>query len=192
MEKSATHSKKTYSLVAMSLCVAILVVCSWITVPFTIPFSLQTLAVPLIVMLIGGKRGLIVTLCYILLGAVGLPVFSGFQGGIYVLLGPTGGYILGFILWAVSFIIFEKITANKQLKTISYILINVFCLVIVYVFGTLWFVFGWQEADSGMNIATAITICVLPYVIPDIVKICVAVFLSKRLTKAHISFWRAR
>ena len=73
-------------------------ICSWISIPAPVPFTLQTFAVFLAPGLLGGKMGTIAVGTYLLLGAVGLPVFAGFSGGIGVLLGATGGYLLGFLL----------------------------------------------------------------------------------------------
>ena len=81
----------------ISLSAAVIAVCAWITVPFTVPFTMQTFAVFLAVLLFGSARGMLSILLYIALGAVGLPVFSSFGGGIGVLIGPTGGYIIGFL-----------------------------------------------------------------------------------------------
>ena len=88
------------SLARMAICTALIVVCSWLTVPFTVPFTMQTFAIFFTVCLLGPWQGMISILVYILLGAVGVPVFSGFRGGLDALLGPTGGYILGFLATA--------------------------------------------------------------------------------------------
>ena len=88
---------RVVDLIYMALCAALIAICSWITVPATIPFTMQTFAVFCVLGLLGGRRGSMAILVYILLGVVGLPVFSGFQGGIGALLGTTGGYIVGFI-----------------------------------------------------------------------------------------------
>ena len=89
---------KTIDLAYMALGAVIIAVCSWISIPTVVPFTLQTFAVFSVLGLLGGKRGTISVLIYILLGAVGVPVFAGFSGGFGVILGPTGGYIVGFLL----------------------------------------------------------------------------------------------
>ena len=85
----------------MALCglfVALLTLCSWISIPFgSVPVTLQTLAVFLCLGLLGGKYGCITLGVYLLLGVVGVPVFSGFRGGAGVLMGATGGYVFGFL-----------------------------------------------------------------------------------------------
>ena len=88
---------KTKEIILISLSAALICICSWIQVPSAVPFTLQTFAVFLVSAVLGAKKGVAATLVYILLGAVGLPVFSGFQGGVGVLLGATGGYVFGFV-----------------------------------------------------------------------------------------------
>ena len=89
---------KQIALIAMG--VALITVCSWISIPATVPFTLQTFAVCLVTAVFGLRMGIWAVLCYILLGAVGAPVFSGFKGGFGALLGTTGGYIIGFLFTA--------------------------------------------------------------------------------------------
>ena len=90
---------KTREIAYGGLSIALLAICSWISIPFTIPFTLQTLAMFLICLVFGGKKGTIYVFVYIIAGAIGLPVFSGFRGGIGALMNLTGGYVLGF-LWS--------------------------------------------------------------------------------------------
>ena len=80
-----------------ALSIALITVCSWLSIPISIPFTLQTFAVCLVSALLGVRLGLVSTGCYILLGMIGAPVFAGFRGGFDVLLGTTGGYIIGFL-----------------------------------------------------------------------------------------------
>ncbi len=82
---------------AIALMSVVLLLCSILTVPSVVPFTLQTFGVALAVGLLGIKSGLLSVVAYFLLGLIGLPVFAGMQGGIGVLLGPTGGYLIGFL-----------------------------------------------------------------------------------------------
>ncbi|MBQ1892315.1 MAG: biotin transporter BioY, partial [Firmicutes bacterium] len=95
---NSSNSIKTKDMAYIALCAVLLAVCSWISIPFTVPFTLQTFAVFCTLLILGGKRGTVAVAVYILMAAVGLPVLSGFRGGAGALLGTTGGYILGFIL----------------------------------------------------------------------------------------------
>lgn len=173
-------SNKTLSLVYCGACVALIAICSWISIPMTIPFTLQTFAVCLATALLGTKRGTVTVLVYILLGLVGVPVFSGFKGGVSVLLGPTGGYIIGFIFTAIVVgLITDKI--NKSVPVLA--LAMILGIFVCYLFGTFWFVNVYTKTKEPVSIATALSWCVFPYLIPDACKIALAVFLEKRLER---------
>ena len=109
-----TKKMKTLDMVYIALFACLMAICAWISIPGQIPFTLQTMGVFLAVGLLGGKRGTLTVLVYILMGAVGLPVFSGMSGGIGKLLGMTGGYIVGFlfsalIMWAMEALLGKKL-----------------------------------------------------------------------------------
>lgn len=173
-------STRTLSIVYCGVFVALIAICSWISIPMTIPFTLQTFAVCLTAALLGTKRGTITIIVYILLGLVGAPVFSGFKGGPAALLGPTGGYIIGFIFTA----IIVGILTNKFGKKVSILAISMVLGVLVcYAFGTVWFVNVYTKTKEPVGIATALSWCVIPYLIPDAAKIAVAVLLTRRLER---------
>lgn len=153
-------------------------ICSWITIPGPLPFTLQTFGVFLTVSVLGGKRGTAAVLLYIFMGLIGLPVFSGFQGGIGVILGPTGGYIVGFIISALVMWIYETLTP-KNIFTQSLSMIT--ALLVCYIFGTLWYIIIFSGDSQDISVMTVISLCVIPFVIPDIIKIALVLFLGKRL-----------
>lgn len=97
MTAKKTQHQKIVAMVQIALFAAIIAVCSWIQIPMTVPFTMQTFAVFCALATLGGKGGTISILIYIVLGAVGVPVFAGFTGGIGILFGTTGGYIIGFL-----------------------------------------------------------------------------------------------
>ena len=113
MTTQTTTRSKTYDMVYIAVFAVLIAICSWISIPMTVPFTLQTFAVFLAVGVLGGKRGSLAVLIYILLGAVGIPVFAGFSGGIGVLLGNTGGYIIGFLFSALLMWLIEKLFGRK-------------------------------------------------------------------------------
>ena len=165
---------QTADIATVSLCAALMCVCSLIQIPSAIPFTLQTFAVFFISITFGLKKSLAATVVYILLGAVGLPVFSGFQGGVGALTGATGGFILSFIPASVTVSLLSQ-KAGKRILASSLSCIP--GLLISYASGILWysFVFG------GGNIRSAFFVCVLPFIIPDILKILLAATVSKRI-----------
>ena len=102
-------------MVYIAIFAVIIAVCSWISVPMVVPFTLQTFGVFCAVGLLGGKRGTLSVLIYVLLGAVGVPVFAGFSSGIGTLFGVTGGYIMGFIFTALIYWLITAIFGEKAL-----------------------------------------------------------------------------
>ena len=157
-------------------------ICSWISIPTTVPFTLQTFAVFLAVGVLGGRRGTFAVLVYILLGAVGLPVFAGFSGGLGALLGTTGGYIIGFFFSALLYWAMTKVLGEK---TPVMVVAMVLGLIVCYAFGTVWFMTVYARNSGTIGLGTALGWCVIPFIIPDLVKIALAVGLT-RLLKPHV------
>lgn len=176
-----TKSKiTTKELVFTALMAVIIAVCSWISIPTTVPFTLQTFGVFMAVGLLGGKKGTISVLVYILLGAVGVPVFAGFSGGVGVLFGTTGGYIVGFLL---SGLVYWAMTAAFGEKLPIMIVAMVLGLIVCYAFGTAWFMIVYAKNTAPIGLMTALGWCVFPFIIPDCIKIALAVVLTKQLKK---------
>lgn len=168
---------KTADITGIALMVAASALCAWITVPFPVPFTMQSFAVFLSLEYFGGKKGTLVILLYILLGLVGLPVFSGFGGGIGYLLGPTGGYILGFAASGILFCLFEKPECKKRVWRFAS---EIVCLAVCYCLGTLWFA---HVTETGF--IAALGVCVLPFVVPDVIKIVLAGKVAERLVSGR-------
>ena len=167
------------SITYISIASVITVICAWLTIPSAVPFTMQTFGIFFALLFLGGKKGTLSIIIYLLLGTIGLPVFSGFSGGIGQFVGPTGGYILGFILTGIVYIIFEKLFGTTiKVSVISL----VFGLLLCYLFGTLWF----SIYKGNISFLSALSICVLPFIIPDLLKLSLAVILYKRLKKASI------
>ena len=151
------------------------VVCAWVTFPTAVPFTLQTLAVFLTALFLDFKYSLLSIFIYIGIGAVGFPAFSGFQGGAGVLLGPTGGYITGFVFIILAVGIAKKLFPDSFFAEIFSLITG---LALCYLFGTIWFMLV-----SKTDFISAIIICVLPYVVFDGMKILLALILCKKLRK---------
>ena len=176
--KKKTNSKIT-DMVYIGLSAAIIAVCSWISIPLTVPITLQTMGVVLISGLFGAKRGTLSTLLYILIGAIGVPVFSGFKSGFGVLLGSTGGYIIGFIFTA----LIVGIVSDKTNKLWALILSMVVGILVCYAFGTAWFAVVYAKTNEPASLATILGWCVISFLIPDAIKIALAAVLTNRLKK---------
>ena len=176
---TATRSK-TYDIVYIGVFAVIMAICSWISIPTTVPFTLQTFGVFIAVGVLGGKRGYLAVLVFIILGAIGVPVFSGMTGGVGILLGSTGGYIIGFLFSALVMWAMEKLPVKNAFTQILSMILG---LVVCYAFGTVWFMVVYSRANGPVGLAAVLGWCVIPFIIPDLVKIAVAFGLSKKLKK---------
>lgn len=175
------HTRETghlriLSMVYCPLFTIIIALCSYITIPTLIPFTLQTLGVFITLELLGGKKGTFSVLLYILLGAIGVPVFSGFRGGIGVLLSNTGGYIVGFILLALMYWLTTALLGKRLYARIIGMMLG---LIACYTFGTAWFIFAYSDIKNISEMIPVLQICILPFIIPDIAKMFLSIGLRK-------------
>ena len=176
--KEPVKQTKTLDLVYLAIGAALISVCSWISIPTPVPFTLQTMAVFAILLLLGGDRGTFSILTYIVMGAIGLPVFSGFRGGVSVLFGNTGGYILGFLLTGLLYLLF---TRKSGQKTGIEIVALVLGLLVCYAFGTAWFMYIYLRDTGSVGVWTVLGWCVFPFILPDLIKMALAFVLAKRV-----------
>jgi len=179
--RSSAHMK-TLDMVYIALFAVLIVVCTWIAIPAAVPFTMQTFAVFCAMAMLGGKRGTLAVLVYLLLGAVGLPVFSGFKSGFAVLFSTTGGYLVGFIFIG---LIYHLVTKLLGVKTWTVALALIIGLVVLYAFGTAWYMVLYAKTTGEIGIMTALGWCVFPFILPDLVKLALALVLTGRLKK-HI------
>lgn len=166
---------KALDLAYIGLSAALIAVCAWIAIPLTVSITLQTMAICLVAGLFGWKRGTLSVIIYILLGMIGLPVFTGFKSGLAVITGPTGGYVLGFIFTAIIVGIATEKVGKKIWQCILFMAIGV---LVCYLFGTIWFTIAYK-----VTFASALSTCVFPFLLPDAVKIIVASILVNRLKR---------
>ena len=178
MHTAAIAKMDTKTLVQCALCTALIAICSWINIPATVPFTLQTFAVFLTCDLLGGAA-VFPVLLYMLLGAVGVPVFAGFSGGLGVLIGPTGGYIVGFLGIVVCMVAWNKLMGGR-LPIVGMVI----GLAVCYLFGTVWFVRVYAGNGNAVSFGQALAWCVIPYIIPDGIKIVLARLVGSRVKAA--------
>lgn len=161
-------------MVLCSLFAALTAICAWLSIPIgDIAFTMQTFVVFLTLGILGGKWGTLSIFLYLALGAVGLPVFSGFQGGFGTLLGVTGGYIWGFLASGLIYWALERLSKAAAMSA---------GMLACYVCGTFWF-----RLYAGSGLIFALARCVLPYLVPDLIKIVLALHLSRRIGK-HLKY----
>ena len=175
-----TKNKRILSIVYISLFAVLMAVCSWIYVPFVVPFTMQTFAVFLALNFLGGMRGTVAILLYLSIGAVGVPVFSGFTAGVGVLLGQNGGYMLGWLIAGLIVWLFDLLPIKK---TVSRIISSIVGLVICYAVGTVWFAAVYARTSGEIGFLTVLSMCVFPFILPDAIKLALAYWLSIRLRK---------
>lgn len=181
MKKYFSSNKfNTTDIVLMALFVGLITICAWMSIPTLIPFTMQTFAVYLTINFLGGKNGTISICIYILLGLMGIPVFSNFTSGVGVILGPAGGYMLGWIISGFVMWILESVMDSNIFAQALSMLIG---LLVCYIFGTAWFVLVYSRNTAAVGLWTALLGCVIPFIIPDLLKLSLALFVSQKLKK---------
>lgn len=167
------RNQKIRNMTQGAMLAAMLAVCAWISVPIPpIGFTLQTFGICLTLGLLGGRRGGASILLYLALGAVGLPVFSGFRGGMGALLGPTGGFLWGFALAGPVYSLASRLGVLPGMVSV---------LAVSYCSGCLWYTIY----VPGTSVGAAAMVCVAPYLLWDGIKLFLAWMLTRRLKK-HI------
>ena len=165
----------TYAITVTALMTAVTCILAPLSIPIgPVPISLTNLAIYISLYLLGWKRGTISYLIYLLIGLVGIPVFSGFTGGPAKLAGPTGGYIIGFIAMAIIAGLVIDDFHQPWLQLIGMIVGTIIC----YVLGTAWFCFEAKSTVSG-----ALSICVFPFIPGDLIKMIIAMLIGPAIKK---------
>ncbi len=165
----------------MALCgmfSAMLCLCAWLSVPFgDVAITLQTFGIFLALSVLGGKRGTVVILVYLVLGAAGLPVFAGFRGGVGALIGVTGGYLTGFFVCGLVYWLLTALFPKQELPAMAA------GLAVCYCFGSLWYYNVYINGGGAVTVGYIIIKCILPYLVPDIIKLLLARQLSQKLKR---------
>ena len=177
-KKRSFSNSKLKNIVLISLFTAIIAACSLITLPFPVPFTLQTLGIFSALLILGGKNGTIAISIYIAVGLVGIPVFSGFSAGIGHLMGATGGYVIGFLLTALSYWLITAIFGDKTVTKVCGLALG---LILCYTAGVIWYTTIYLRDTSLSALISALTIGVVPFIIPDIIKLTVAILIDRKL-----------
>ena len=178
---NSSKKGKIYFITSSAIVTALMCIFGPMSVPIgVIPISLTNLVIYFAVYILGYKGSTAAYLVYILLGLVGLPVFSGFQGGPAKLVGPTGGYLLGFVFIT----IIAGLCASKAKGKLRIPIILAGMIVstaITYFFGTVWFIF-----QTGNDVATSLTLCVFPFIPFDLAKMVIATIIGMPIRNALV------
>ncbi len=179
MEKQANITEKkisVYEMTVMALMTAVTCILAPMSIPIgTIPVTLTNLVLCFSVILLGKKKATISFLIYLLIGAVGVPVFSGFTGGIGKMVGPTGGYLIGFLFLTWIGGIFTERHPGKPLWYAVGMILGTVC---IYIFGTIWYMILMKT-----EFWYALSVCVFPFVIFDALKILAACTVGETIRK---------
>lgn len=167
----------TKELILCGIFAALIAILAQISIPLpftTIPLTLQIVAIGVTGIILGSKCGFISILIYILIGAMGVPVFAGFKGGLSALLGHTGGFILGFpiMVWIIGYV---KEKFNSPMLTVISLVLGLF---IDYITGTILF-----SLITGNTIINSIMLCVIPFIIVDFIKLGLAYIVGTTISK---------
>mgnify|MGYP003461477741 CR=1 FL=1 len=180
---TSNHNLRQLALVGVLAAVLCILGPMVLPLPFSpIPLSLATLAIYFASYILGARRGVICCGIYLLMGLAGIPVFSGFSGGIGKVLGPTGGYLIGYLFMALICGLFvDKWSGKTFIHFIGFLLGTAVC----YLFGT-----AWLSMQSGLTLGAALAVGVLPFLPGDLVKVIVGITIGKQVRKrlVHLQF----
>ena len=177
MAKSKKHMTADMTVTALMTAIACVLGPFSLPIPISpVPISLTNLVIYFMAYILGAKKALSSCALYLLLGAVGLPVFSGFSGGLGKLLGPTGGYLIGFLFLAVIAGFFVERFPGKRYLHVAGMAIGT---AVLYLFGTVWL-----AGQMNLSVAAALGVVVIPYLPGDAAKIFLAVLLGPQIRRS--------
>jgi len=180
---------KAYDITIIAVSAALITVCSWISIPVgPVPVTLQTLAVLAVLLTIGGRRGTIAIAVFLALGAVGVPVFAGFKGGPAAFIGPTGGFLTGFIVssllfWLLEKLVFARLMTTPAKRIVFGIVNSLIFELVLYTVGVIWFMTVYAAQTGPVGLGTVLGWCVIPFIIPDLIKIVAASVIGSRASR---------
>lgn len=175
---------RTGELVTASLVAALMAATSWISLSFgPVPFTLQTAFVMLGGALLGPSGAFSAMAVYLVLGAVGLPVFARGEAGIGALVGPTGGFLLAFPLAALAFsaacsLIGGSVVGRR--RVVGMIAGALVAEVVIYSMGV-----PWLMAQTGLSVGEAASVAVVPFLVPDVVKASIAILVALAVQRSR-------
>ncbi len=172
------NTTKTRSMVATALMTAVICALSPFSIPIgPVPISFTNLAIFLTLYLVGHKAGTVSVILYLLIGLAGVPVFSGFSGGIAKLAGPTGGYLIGYVPMAfIAGLFIDRFTAAREasVKTAAvHVAGMILGTIVLYTLGTAWFCFSMDS-----DVRAALGLCVIPFIPGDAAKMVIAALIG--------------
>lgn len=187
--RNKPERKRAYNITIVAVSAALITICSWISIPVgPVPVTLQTLAVLAVLLTVGGRRGTIAIAVYLALGAVGVPVFAGFKGGPAAFIGPTGGFLAGFIaaalvFWLLEKLVFARLMTTTAKKLVFGIVNSLIFEIVLYTIGVIWFMTVYASQTGPVGLGTVLGWCVIPFIIPDLIKVFAASVIGSRVSR---------
>lgn len=184
MDNVAKRSR-TASIAICGIACALIAVSAQIVIPIgPIPVTMQMFAIPLAICTLSRMEACVTIYAYVALGALGIPIFSGMHGGIGALVGPTGGYLLGYLIAVpvastVLRMIIPKAGNSASLQVAAYISAGIIFTLIADSLGCIWY-----AATSGVPLITAAMVTIAPFIVFDMVKVVLAAFCAKGVNGA--------
>ena len=190
MESGEKPNKKNrsaaYDITLIAISAALITICSWLSVQIgPVPVTLQTLAILAVLLTIGGRRGTMAIVVYLALGAVGVPVFSGFKGGPAASAAPPRGFLIGFIaaalvFWLLEKLVFARLMTTKKRRFVFGMVNSAIFEFVLYTVGVIWFMTVYAARTGPVGLGTVLGWCVIPFLIPDLIKIVAASVIGSR------------
>ncbi|MBQ8165268.1 MAG: biotin transporter BioY [Clostridia bacterium] len=174
------NTSKTRDAVFIALFAVLIAVCSWISIPTAIPFTMQTFGVFFALNFWGGKKGTICVVIYLLMGIIGIPVYANGTAGIGIIMGTTGGYMIGWIFSGLVMCFFETLIGRKIWAQFISMLVG---LLVCYAIGTAWFMVVYAQTAGAVGLWVVLCWCVFPFIIPDLAKLVLVLWFTQRLNK---------
>ncbi len=166
---------KTHDLTVTAIFSAVICILSVITIPVgAVPISLSLFAIMLSAISLDEKKGVLSCFIYLFIGAMGIPVFSGFRGGLHILFGPTGGFIISYIFVA----LIMSFTSQKTNKKLTLFISGLLSLAVCYLLGSLQY-----ALISKVSFYNSLSVCVYPFVVFDVLKAILAINIGIKLKK---------
>ena len=174
------NTNKTRDTVFIALFSVLIAVCAWISIPTAVPFTMQTFGVFFALNFLGGKKGIFSVVIYLLMGIIGVPVFANGTAGLGILMGTTGGYMIGWIFSGLAMWLFQTLLGRKKWAQFISMLVG---LLVCYGIGTAWFLVVYAQTTGAVGLWAALCWCVFPFILPDLVKLGMVLWLTQRLNK---------
>ncbi len=191
-DERASRGLAMSDVVQAGVLIALLAVSAQVSVAIgPVPFTLQTLVVVLAALVFSPGQAALALIGYVILGTLGLPIFSAFRGGLAMIAGPTGGYIYGFILSAVIGALVRRAicppaqrASHKRRSLAADVVAGVVAVLICYTIGTIHFMIVSAAGGSSVDLIYVLGVCVVPFILPDAAKMVAAILVALALRRA--------